>query len=110
MRDVISASSPQWVHVGLRLHPLPLLAKKERKIKAFGAYKKSLMFSHKWRQKWPVAKKIWARGGLRVIEKNLFKKQFKLKKKILLKNFILKQHPIPEFSLHFWIPFRQSFP
>ena len=26
MRDIISPSSPQWVHMGLRLHPLPLLS------------------------------------------------------------------------------------
>ena len=26
MRDVTSPSSPQWVHMGLEIHPLPLLA------------------------------------------------------------------------------------
>ena len=25
MRDVTSPSSPQWVHMGLEIHPLPLL-------------------------------------------------------------------------------------
>ena len=45
-------------------------------MKAFTACKKSLKFSQKWRENWPLAKKIWARGGLRVVEKKLFKKQF----------------------------------
>ena len=26
MQDITSPSSPQWVHMGLEIHPLPLLA------------------------------------------------------------------------------------
>ena len=49
MRDNTSPSSPQWVHMGLSLHPLPLLGQTRANIKAFGAYVKSLKLSHKCR-------------------------------------------------------------
>ena len=39
MRDITSPSSPQWMHMGLSLHPLA--------IKALGACKKSLKLTQK---------------------------------------------------------------
>ena len=47
MQDNTSPSSPQWVHMELSIHPLPLRWPKQE-IKTFGAYKNSLKFSHKW--------------------------------------------------------------
>ena len=63
-------------------------------MKAFTVCKKSLKFSQKWRENWPLAKKIWARGGLRVKDEKLFKKHFLFQKKVLLKKFNFKQHLI----------------
>ena len=35
MRDIISPSSPQWVHMGLERHPLPLVDRKRAKNHVF---------------------------------------------------------------------------
>ena len=35
MREITPPSSPQWVHIGLRIHPLPLVDRKRTKNQVF---------------------------------------------------------------------------
>ena len=80
MREINPPSSPQWVHIGLRIHPLPLVDRKRTKNQVFWSLYKFIKVDPEMALKRPSVKKCRALRRLRAMEENLFKKHFKLKK------------------------------
>ena len=76
MRDVTSPSSPQWVHVGLCLHPLPLMASNSRNYNDLFRRENEIFkvpkFCPKIYPKMPCHKKQMDQGSRRPLRKKLF--------------------------------------